>query len=650
MAKNKTNPSKTNQPPVKPLATVAKKNVVSAIPRTSTFEAGFWRTHWLPALVLAAFAFAIYGISVGYGYLLDDQMVIWENKYVLEGFGGLRNIFAHDSFMGYFKEEKFLLEGGRYRPLSLATFAIETGLFGKDHPGISHFINIVLYALNSILLYRILLGLFPVREGGQWFFSAAFIGALLFTVHPIHTECVANIKGRDEILALLGSLAALYAMLRYFDTQKAKWLIFSGIALFLGLLSKENALTFLAVIPLTVWFFAKVPAKRVAAASWPLVVAALLFILVRYKAMGYMVNHGKSVTDLMNNPFLGMNTGERFATIFLTLGWYVKLLFVPYPLTLDYYPYHVPKVDWTNWRPLLSLACYLGLGVWSLLQLRKRSVPAYAFLFWIITLSIVSNLFVSIGTFMNERFIYMPSVAFCLWIGWLFARKIPDLIGEQHDRLHILGGGVLAVVLVLFSIVSFNRTQDWRDESALNTSSVRVSPNSARSHCFHVTAIYKNEFKNAKTKEEKAPWVDTMEYHIKRSLEIYPDYGAALIMKAAVAAARFEQDNQMDRLFHEFEIVIEKIPYNTNVRTFLDQYLDYLQGSNPDKYLAFCYRVGYELFYKKLKDPRTGLHFMEYALKRQWDDKRTYESAAEIYQVLGDGQRADAMRAKAAAM
>lgn len=642
-AKNKTNPrpaGKSNTP-----SQAAARPKAPKIPTGP----GFWRLYWLPALILMALSFALYGVSIGYGYLLDDQMVIWENQYVQEGFAGLRKIFASDSFMGYFKEQKFLLEGGRYRPLSLATFAMEVGLFGKDKPAIGHFFNILLYGLTAIMLFRVLLRLFPIQEGGRWYFSLAFIASLLFVVHPLHVECVANIKGRDEILALLGSLYALYAAFKYIDRQNAGWLLVSGISLLLAMLAKENALTFAAVIPFTVWFFGKESRGKALNTFWPLLVASLVFIVIRYKALGYMLNHGKSMNDLMNNPFLGMTGGEKTATIFLTLGWYLKLLFVPHPLTHDYYPYHVPKVGWSDWRALVSLAAYAGMGAWAVWQVNKRKVPAYTIIYWLLTLSIVSNLFVSVGTFMNERFVYMPSVGFAILIAWVLSRQLPVWIKEKADGFNFVGGLALVGILGIFAALTVFRVPVWKDELSLNEAAIKVSPNSARSHCFYVTSIYKEKYQKEKNITIKAPLVDTMEYHIKRSLEIYPNYSSALIMKAAVAAGRFELDNQLDKLFHEFEYVLEKIPYNTNVRTFVDQYLDYLNGSNADKYMAFCYRVGYEFYFKKMKDPKTGLHFIEYALKRQMNDIRTFESAAEIYKALGDTPRAAQMEQAAAA-
>ncbi len=643
---------------------------------TNTFEPGFWRRQWLPALLLIAVSFALYAVAIKFGYVLDDQMVVWQNAYVQKGVSGIRQIFGADSFMGYFqkKENLLLLEGGRYRPLSLATFAMEVSLFNpganvsivekalfslfgeakEGLPHFSHFINILLYGFTGVLLYRILLGLFPPTprsEGGRWYFSAAFIGALLFVLHPLHSEAVANIKGRDEILALYFSLAALYATLRYFDTDRWWWAVAPGIFMLLALFAKENALTFLAVIPLTAWFFAKVPARRVLIASIPLILAAVVFIFVRYKALGFMLDHGKSVKDLMNNPFIGMSISEKFATIFLTLGWYVKLLFYPNPLTHDYYPYHVPKVGWTDWKALASLALYAGMGVWALLNIRKRSVPAYAILFFLITMSIVSNLFVKVGTFMNERFAFMPSVAFCLLAGWFLAQKLPEWLKEKPGRPYLLGAGALVLVAAIYSWRTYTRVPDWKDALSLNTSAVRISENSARSHCFYVTALYENIYLKTKDPKRKAGLVDTMEYHINRSLEINPDYGSALIMKGAMAAARFEQDHQMDKLFHEFGILLEKIPNNANFRPFFDQYMQYLakNGGNPNKINAFCYHYGYEYFYKEKNDLDNAIKVLEHGLPTQFEDERLLRALAELYTLAGQIDKATEMNQRAAA-
>jgi hypothetical protein len=638
---------------------------------TSFFKGKFWQNHWIPSLLLLLVATNLYYASTKFGYVLDDEMVIWKNVYVQDGTSGIGKIFGSDSFMGYFqkKESLYKLEGGRYRPLSLATFALEIDLFGKDkadiapktaepgkkletqgrgNPQISHWINIILYGLNGILLYAVLLGLFPMDNEKWWFKSVAFIAALIFIFHPIHSECVANIKGRDEILALMGSLGALYATMKYFDTNKSIWLVASAIIFLLGLFAKENTLTFLAVIPFTIWFFGKVSATRAITAALPLFGAALFFIAMRYNALGYMLSHGKESNDLMNDSFLGMNFGEKTATIFLTLGWYLKLLFYPSPLTHDYYPYHVPKVNWTDWRALGSFALYAGMTAWSLLNLRRRPVMAYSVLFFIITISIVSNLFVSVGSFMNERFAYMPSVAFCMALAWVLFDWLPRKLPVNSNVSSALGFAVVLPFLAFLGWKTLIRVPDWETMFSLNTSAVFSSPNSARAQSFYTTAIYQEKYALATSKEEKLMWVDTMEVHVKKALAIHPTYGSAWVMYCNIALARFDIDHQMDRLFHELTYCLEKSPYNNLMRDNIDAYMKYLAtgGGNPNKICTFAYNIGYEEFYKKKKDIKSALQFLGYGDMANGHDPRVYDALVEVYTAAGQPQKAAEMKAK----
>lgn len=647
------------------LRTSKSKNVHAAKIRTSapveraeplrvcTFQAGFWRTHWLPAMALLALAFALYALSLQYGYILENEMVAQQNSIVELGWTGLRNIFASDSFLGYFKEPKFLQEDGHYRPLSLATFATESGIFGKNNPQlphISHGINVLLYGLTGIGLYRILAIVFPISEQGRWYFSLPFLGAALFLLHPLHVEVVANIKGRDEILALLGSLGALWATLRYYNSgHRFGWLFVAGASLFLGALANENALSFVAVVPLTMWLLTKIPPKQLLAPTAVLLGAAVLFVALRYQAMGYIFGNVQTVDEVMDNPFLEMTGSERLATIFLTLGWQVKLLFVPHPLTHDYSPYHLPRVGWADWQVLLSLALYLGMGIWAVLNLRKRSVVAWCVLYFLCTLGSVFNPFVPTGTFMSERLAYAPSVAFCVLAAWFFARRLPDLIQEQPDRPSIVGAMLFMAIATLFAWRTATRVPDWRDGLTLNATSVRVSENSAQAHYFYVTSLYKSQYQDSRDLQEKTRLTQEMEYHIKRSLEINPNYTLALVTRSAVALARFDLDHQLDKLFHEFEYVMDRIPYDPNFRGLVDENMTtYLKGANSDKYISFCHRVGYDFFYQQKKDPATALHFLQLALDRQTEDLRVLGDMAEIYTAQGDTVRAAEMQSRAA--
>ena len=121
----------------------------------------------------------------------------------------------------------------------------------------------------------------------------------------------------------------------------------------------------------------------------------------------------------MNNPFLGLTFSERYGTIFYTLGKYIQLLIFPHSLTHDYYPRHIPIMSFSDWQVLLSIGIYAILGLYALIRLPKKDPIAFGIIFYIASLSVVSNLVFSVGTNMSERLVFMPSVGFCLVIALL---------------------------------------------------------------------------------------------------------------------------------------------------------------------------------------------------------------------------------------
>ena len=93
------------------------------------------------------------------------------------------------------------------------------------NPVYGHLTNAVMYALTSVVLFLVLIRLFPPDQKRYWFFSLPFIATLLWTAHPLHTEVVANIKGRDEIMSLLFALASLYFSIKFLeDKSKLKFI------------------------------------------------------------------------------------------------------------------------------------------------------------------------------------------------------------------------------------------------------------------------------------------------------------------------------------------------------------------------------------------------------------------------------------------
>src|SRR5690606_7662622 len=118
-----------------------------------------------------------------FDFVLDDQIVIVDNDYTKKGFAGIRDIFSHDSFSRYFGGQRDLVEGSRYRPLSIAFFAVIHEVAGMNS-AIYHGANILLYALLCLLIFRVLGVLFHEQMNpARWFASVPFLGALIYTIH-----------------------------------------------------------------------------------------------------------------------------------------------------------------------------------------------------------------------------------------------------------------------------------------------------------------------------------------------------------------------------------------------------------------------------------------------------------------------------------
>ncbi|OFY87802.1 MAG: hypothetical protein A2236_07840 [Bacteroidetes bacterium RIFOXYA2_FULL_33_7] len=434
-------------------------------------------------LIIFAFTFLLYGNSIMNDYALDDAIVITQNEFTKKGISGISDIVSTEFFTGFFGRQKNLVAGGRYRPLSVVTFAIEYEFFGQN-PHISHFINVLLYALTGILLFIILSRLFQSYKKTKWYFSIPFVASMLWIAHPIHTEAIANIKGRDEILAFLGSLLALHYTVKYIDLQKIKFLFFSAIAFFLSLTAKENSITFLAVIPLTIYFFTDSSIKRNLISVIPMLITTIAFLAIRQSVLGTSIFDGSTSTsapqELMNNSFLGASIADKYATITLTLGYYIKLLFLPHPLTYDYYPYMIPIISWSDWRAIFPLIVHILLIYWAFKGLKNKSIISYSIWFYAITFSLTTNILFPIGVFMNERFMYIPSLGFIIIITYFLLKYLPTVV-KNIKQYNTIITSFLVMVMLLFSVKTISRNSAWENDFILFTTDVEVSGNSAKS-------------------------------------------------------------------------------------------------------------------------------------------------------------------------
>ncbi|QTN37770.1 glycosyltransferase family 39 protein [Cryomorphaceae bacterium] len=409
----------------------------------------------------------LYANTLSHDYALDDKIVLSNNQFTQKGIGGIWDHLTNESFVGFFGKQKELVAGARYRPLSLITFSIEYAFFGES-PGVSHFFNLLFYALTALILYRWLRALLKQEDA---LLSVAFLATLLFVVHPLHTEVVANIKGRDDLLAFLLAAAAGWYMLR--DVPSARYL--TGVYFFLALLAKESAIAIVLIYPLSLWV------ARADSRTWqrmiPIGIATVAFLALRFSVVGFPKS---DVADqLMNNPFLEMNTSEKYATIVYTLGQYVKLSFVPYPLTHDYYPYHIAIQQWTSAGTLLSLGAIVLGTIGAIIGLLRRQWWGFGIAVFFLGLGLTSNVLFPVGVFMSERFAYISTMGWALSIGW-FMKEYLFKDSLDWSKAPSLAKGVLVSLALVFSVLTVARNRDWKDDATLVSKDIKTSAESAK--------------------------------------------------------------------------------------------------------------------------------------------------------------------------
>jgi tetratricopeptide (TPR) repeat protein len=600
----------------------------------------------LTLVVFVAISAALYFSGAGYDFILDDKVVISENDFTKKGLSGIADHLRSDNFQGYFGEKKDLLIGGRYRPMSLIFFSVIYEFFGLNTAPY-HWVNIILYALTAFLIFYILSILLPQKKYGlHWWESVAFWGATLFLFHPIHTEAVANIKGLDEILTLFFALLSwTWAAKVYNKPQSIIHPIILGTLFFLALMSKENALTFLAVIPLSFYCFGKLKRMHLLPLMSPMIVSAALYLVIRTSVLGYVLSPGKEVTDILNNPFYGLSGVETFSTVMLTWLKYLGLLIFPHPLVHDYYPYAIPIMDLSDWQVWVSIMLHVALLVLGLFWAFRKKLSGFAILYYFITFSIVSNLFFTVGTFMNERFQFMPSLSYTLLISWFLMSYLP---GKLNNRLAApLKWTILAVLLIGYSYKTVDRLPDWSSHLTLNQSAVEEYPTSARSTLFMGTALYNEALEMSNSDEKKSTLEQGLEW-VNQSISVFPTYGNrntrdfryfnAYKMKVGIASEIYKIDGNLDALLIEMK---EVATYKPEI-SYIMEFLDYLhrRGEDRSKMESFYHELAHDNLLRKRNQPSIAAAFVDKGLEYLPNSALLWYDKYLIYQQVGRTQEA----------
>ncbi|AQG82221.1 tetratricopeptide repeat protein [Spirosoma montaniterrae] len=504
----------TVRPPARPAPARAAEPPASDLPIDRRYVA------WWPPVVLALVGFLLYINTFGHRYALDDIAAIGQNLFVKKGFAGipdlLRTEFWHFSNISL----------GYYRPLSLITFAIEQEYF-KDNPNISHMINTGLYALTGLVLGVLL---------QKWLNKQviiAFLIGLVFIAHPIHTEIVANIKGRDEILSFLfialmllsywkhletsemlwfkgpmsdwplGGLLGLFSVVGgwvigsslmvnslgataggvlgvlIMGTLSTSWLGLACASLYFAFLSKESSIVSLALIPAMQYWFARRNVWQSLISLWPFLIVAALFFYQKQKMIGTL--SGTPPVDWANYPYKILQTEK--STTFKFLMYYIRLLILPHPLVYDYSFNVIPsgdKGDVLTWTGFFTL---IGLIVLAWKGFVKRTLWGFGIFWFFVTMAPGLGFIWFRGGIFAERFTYAAVMGFAFVLIWALQKLLVRESAESPKPLLVRYApvlGLMAVVTGLYSFKTVERNRDWENNFVLFNSALPYAPNSCQ--------------------------------------------------------------------------------------------------------------------------------------------------------------------------
>ena len=476
-------------------------------------------------MLFFAFGALLYMNTASHQFVRDDFPVIVKNRYVSQGLGGVVDILRTPRLYGYHKQND-----GTYRPLPLVMHAVEYQLSNQG-PRLGHIMNIVIYALTGVLLFLTLNSL--LGKSSQ---IVALLATGLFIAHPIHTEVVANIKSRDELLSFLLSIAAFYFALRFVHLRQNRYLLWIGGAFFFALASKESAAVFLVLIPFSLWYFQQDSLRNILKVGLSLSVTAVAFLAVRFivfSSYPAVIVSG----DFVQNILTDTTFIERLPTAAYVFGQNVLQLIRPYEFLNDYSYASITAKSYTESSVLLSFLLCIILLAGALYGFRTRSLISFGILLLFLTLIPFSNVFFTIGTIRAERLLYSPSLGIAIAMSAVLIET-----ARRSSLGRITAAALSILILVIFSFITVVRSLDWQNAFLLNLRDLDKSPeNSSMNRVV-------GDFYRVKGK------CDTAQNYFQRALSIYPDNQRALGSLANCAYTLGDFDTAVSSLRRIIEI------------------------------------------------------------------------------------------------
>lgn len=472
-------------------------------------------------IIICIAALFQYGNTFEHDYTWDDAIVITGNDRVQQGLSTPSDFFRN------IKSNEIQHRYG-YRPISLLSFALDVEL-SEMTPKTGHVMNVLYYALLCCLIFYFLQRMFPEKSQ---LFSVLIVG--LFLIHPVHAEVVANIKSRDEILAMIFGVLSMISFLNFLERDKNNWIFgaLSVLALIGSFLSKENGITFVGVLFLIAYFKDSDRIKSYVKFALPTIGGlALIGIRLYVYSDGFFENNATELLEsyqYKEDGFIGNPLHDAsglmqiLPNVFNILLKDIGLLIFPVTLVHDYGFSHSTIVGWTNPIVLISIVLHSGLVYVLIREFKKKSILLFGILFYFITLSVYLHVIQVGPDYMAERFLFISSLGFLIAVVALLERltessfnKDAGPIWKSSTAKWVLG------VLGLFFILGFgkttNRNEAWKNNRTLLEADIEALDDCARTQYNYACLLHADYYKSPSLGK-----ADRILYHYQRAVDISP--------------------------------------------------------------------------------------------------------------------------------
>jgi protein O-mannosyl-transferase len=451
------------------------------------------------------FAVLLYINTMNHSYVIDDMIVVNNNSLTKEGISSIPEIFKHSYLFGYDGRED-----ESYRPLTLSTFAIERSLFDANS-SMSHFVQILLYGLCIVLLFKLLSEIFPTEKS-----YLIYIVTGLFLIHPIHTEVVVNVKSRDELLCALFLFWSLLFFVKYVKSKKISQIVLSAVLFFLATLSKETAVPSIILFPALNWVMNKDNLKQVVLNSIVFFVPLLIYIGIRTSVLSDVLIQDP-IDPVANSLALADSTSEFMASNFAIFSKYLQLLVLPFNLSWDYSISTFETVGFNSITALLGLLFLLVIVGLMLIGLWKRSMVGFGALLFLATFAVTSNFFFLINCVLGERFMFIPLLGFLLMLIPLLDKLNASISNKKIILIPVL------LIAVFYVGRTATRNMDWKDNISIYEAVTAISPNSVKAH-FNLGTEYLQQGNLSTDLLVRTQWYEKAKQSLNTARSIYPKY------------------------------------------------------------------------------------------------------------------------------